>query len=330
MSSRTNAHAPATPLARREGGHVIEMQRQRLLLAMRELAGESGLTQATVSAVCKRSRVSRRTFYELFADRDACFLAAFEHAVSEISERIVPAWEQHERWHECLRAALQALLAIFDEQPQSARLCVIEALTGGPEVLRRRREILERLADAVDQGRGKARAADAPPPVTAESVVGGALAVIHARLLEPDPDPLHGLLPPLMSMIVLPYLGRAASRRQAQRPVVPHSTNSKSTQHPQSSTPVAGDPFRDLPIRFTYRTARVLAVIAADPGVSNREVGEGAGASDQGQMSKQLKRLLHAGLIENHGPRGHSGEPNAWRLTSRGAAVQAALGHATS
>jgi hypothetical protein len=67
-------------------------------------------------------------------------------------------------------------------------------------------------------------------------------------------------------------------------------------------------------------------VIATGPGASNRQIGERAGAPDQGQMSKLLKRLAHAGLIENESSAPQSGEANAWRLTARGDAVHIALG----
>jgi AcrR family transcriptional regulator len=316
---------------------VQEMQRRRLLLAMRELAGEVGLAGATVGRVCKRSRMSRRTFYELFDSRDDCFLAAFEQALEQIGEHVVPVWQpsrpdrtvrgagrQEGRWKDRIRAGLEALLVLFDEQPQLARLCVIESLTGGPAVLMRRREILDTLATAMDEGRGEARKSGGPPPLTAESTVGGVLAVIHARLHDPDNGPLTQLVPSLCSMIVFPYLGPAAAQRELERPTVKRTGMARTPNG--SNGHVASDPFRDLPLRFTYRTARVLATISANPGASNRHIGQDAGMTDQGQTSKLLKRLERAGLIENGGPGRDSGEANAWRLTPRGQEIDAALG----
>jgi len=118
-------------------------------------------------------------------------------------------------------------------------------------------------------------------------------------------------------MIVQPYLGPAAAQKELERPAV-----TAVGEAPR----VPADPFKDLPIRVTYRTARVLATIAADPGASNRYIGTAAGAPDQGQVSKLLGRLQRSGLIENYGAGHASGEPNAWRLTPRGQAVHAALG----
>ena len=78
-------------------------------------------------------------------------------------------------------------------------------------------------------------------------------------------------------------------------------------------------------MRLTYRTLMVLSVIAAEPGASNRRVGEGAGTHDQGQISKLLARLAKLGLIHNNGQGQPRGEPNAWTLTTRGQEVQQAL-----
>jgi DNA-binding IclR family transcriptional regulator len=74
-------------------------------------------------------------------------------------------------------------------------------------------------------------------------------------------------------------------------------------------------------MRLTYRTARVLEAIATWPGVSNRGVGEHAGVSDQGQISRLLARLERLGLAENSGEGHTRGEANEWRLTSRGLQV---------
>jgi AcrR family transcriptional regulator len=324
---------------KREGGHVVEMQRRRLLLAMQELAGEDGLERVSVGRVCKRARVSRRTFYDLFDDRDACFLAAFEQALERLGESAIPAHERPARWCERVRAGLEALLIVLDEQPRLARLCVIETLKGGPAVLARRRELLDALAAVVDEGRDEARAGSGPPVLTAESTVGGALAVIHARLPaclppvmgaprmgDPASAPLIQLAPSLAAMIVLPYLGTAASKCELERPVALPNGNAR--RAPGNGEPKYADvdPFRDLRLRFTYRTARVLATIATHPGASNRHIGEHAGVSDQGQISKLLKRLERAGLLENGGPGRESGEANVWQLTARGQAIETALG----
>jgi DNA-binding MarR family transcriptional regulator len=84
------------------------------------------------------------------------------------------------------------------------------------------------------------------------------------------------------------------------------------------------DPLEGLNMRLTYRTVRVLMVIAEHPGASNREIAEGSGIVDQGQISKLLNRLARLKLVENLGEGQEKGAANAWHLTARGAQVERA------
>lgn len=79
-------------------------------------------------------------------------------------------------------------------------------------------------------------------------------------------------------------------------------------------------------MRMTYRTLRVLTAIEAQAGLSNCEVAERAGISDQGQISRLLARLGRLGLIENTGQGQPRGGANAWRLTREGRRLQLATG----
>jgi AcrR family transcriptional regulator len=304
----------------RQGGHVVEMQRRRLLLAIGEVVAEGGLEAATVGRVCEQAGVSRRTFYELFPDREACLLAAFDQAIERIAHKLAPIYTSDLRWYERVRGALSHLLQHLDAEPDVACLCVVEAPRAGAELLEHRRRALAVLARAVDEGRGEARAGSGPPPLTAQGVVGGALSVIHARLLESASQlawrPLAELTAPLMAMIVHPYLGPTAARKELERPA----------PVPRRASPRNGaDPFKGLPIRFTYRTARVLSTIASEPGASNRHIADSSGIADEGQMSRLLRRLETSELIENRGEGHTRGEPNAWALTQRGQAIHAAI-----
>jgi DNA-binding MarR family transcriptional regulator len=87
---------------------------------------------------------------------------------------------------------------------------------------------------------------------------------------------------------------------------------------------------RDLDMRLTYRTMRVLAAIGQSPRASNRQVAEAAGIADQGQISKLLLRLQNLGLIRNIGEGPARGEPNAWTLTARGQEVERTIREQTT
>jgi hypothetical protein len=122
-------------------------------------------------------------------------------------------------------------------------------------------------------------------------------------------------------MIVLPYLGPAVAGKERDRSV-PSSVLEVSTAPQDAPTGAAAeDPLKDVPMRITYRTARVLQSVAANPGASNRLIGEHADTYDQGQVSKLLGRLQRLGLLVNEGGGQAKGEPNAWSLTALGESV---------
>jgi AcrR family transcriptional regulator len=291
------------------------MQRRRLVLGFGEVLADGGLEAATVGRICKRAGVSRRTFYELFDGREDCFAEAFGQGIDRVGMQVLGAYEQAAAWRDGIRAALAVVLEALDHDRGLAQMCVVESLKGGPSVLECRKRLLDTLAEAVDAGRGKPGAGAQPPPLTAQGVVGGASAVIHSRLLEPDGAPFIELLGPLTAMIVHPYLGASTAQRELRR----------QAPRPARVSPAAKDPFKDLPIRFTYRTARVLAMIASEPGTSNRAIASASGVSDEGQMSRLLRRLQSCELIENRSNGQQRGEPNAWVLTERGEAIHRAI-----
>ncbi len=319
-------------------GGVAEIQRARMIAALVEVAGERGVGGVTVAHVVARSGVSRRTFYELFEDREDCFLAAFDQAVERGAQSVVSAFHGQGAWCERIRAGLGALLEYLDDEPGMGALCIVDALGAGPVALERRTQVVGVLIDVVHEGRREAPGATKPSRLTAEGVVGAVLAVLHARLAAGDArsngasarvggarvggarvggaQPMAPLLGPLMGMIVLPYLGQAAAARETCR------------QSPRRRrvVPPSGDPLRELDMRLTYRTVRVLLAIgelvAHGAGPSNRRVAEAAGVADQGQISKLLARLEHLGLIANTGAGPARGEPNVWRLTAKGEEIE--------
>jgi AcrR family transcriptional regulator len=293
-------------------GQVAEIQRSRILTAMVQEIAQRGAANVSVAHVVGRSGVSRRTFYEIFQDREDCFLAAFDDALRHAAVNVVPAYEISGAWRVKIRAGLTALLETLDYDRATGRLLIVESLAAGPKALKRRQGVLAQIMPVIERGHSEAKGAVGLPVLTAEGIAGGVLAVLHARLTETHTRSLLELLNPLMGMIVLPYCGPAAARKEIARAVPKHSG-----KPPAPRT----DPLQDLPMRFTYRTMRVLIAVAEHPGSSNRAVGESAGIGDQGQASKLLARLLKLGLIANRGADPTRGEPNAWTLTTTGKQV---------
>jgi AcrR family transcriptional regulator/DNA-binding MarR family transcriptional regulator len=289
----------------------------RILAAMAEVAAERGAGAASVAHVVARAGVSRRTFYDLFEDREDCFLAAFDEAVAQAARTVLPAYQGAGSWQVRVRAGLLAALVFFAEQPALARLCVVESLAAGPRALRRRGEIFDLLVRAVEEGRAvRSARAPEPQPLAAEGAVGAVVSMVHRRLVAGDREPLTGLLGELMSTIVLPYLGAQAARKELHKPAPPL---------PKKQQNAHADPLEGLEMRITYRTVRVLIAIGSAPGASNREVATAAGIADQGQVSKLLTRLESLGLARNDSAGHAKGAPNAWALTPHGEQVEQAI-----
>lgn len=298
---------------------VRNVQRAWIISAVAKLVCEQGPETISVRQIVERAGVSRRRFYELFANADDGFLAAFEQAVEQATERAVAGYRLGEAWADRLRSALSALLAFFEAEPELARLSVLHTTPAG-SATPKRNAILARLAQLIDAGGRTDPRALNPPPLTAESVVGGVLAVLQTRLMQDEHDePLTSLVSPLMSVIVLPYVGPVSAWHELSRPV----TSSLSPRLP--STP-ASDPLAGLEMRMSYRTLRVLGEIAAAPGISNQRVADAAGVRDAGQISKLLSRLEGLELIRNSGAGHAKGRANAWTLTSKGADLGRSFG----
>ncbi len=309
--------------------HVAEMQRARLLSAAVATIGELGYAGASVAHITSRARVSRRTFYDLFANREDCLLAVLGDAVERISGEIAAADLAGSAWRDRVRGGLLAILSFFDREPVLARVCVVDALQGGPRVLARREEVLAGLARALDEGRRESRGKSREcTSLTAEGLVGAAFAIVHARLISKKrrTEPLRDLVGELMSLIVLPYLGPAAAQAEQERSLPPLPRGERVARAEDRDVDGESDLLAEVPMRLTYRTALVLDGIAKHPGASNRLVGESAGIFDQGQVSKLLARLQRLGLTANTGVGHTKGEPNAWSLTPLGVRVASRLG----
>ena len=113
---------------------------------------ELGWSGAVTTNVCARARVSRRTFYDLFANREDCLLAVLEDAAARVEGELSAAGVEGLPWRERLRMGLWTILCFFDREPALARVCVVQSARGGRRVLEYREEILARLAGVIAEG----------------------------------------------------------------------------------------------------------------------------------------------------------------------------------
>ena len=152
-------------------------QRQALVDGFCLAVEERGIVGATVVDVVRHARVSKRTFYEHFADRDACFLAAYRDLSEQTMQAIAAAVDVDAPWEEQIAAAVRVYLEVLDSRPKLTRACFIGIQATGARGLALRREVLERFAELVRsfvaQARKRRPELRALTPTMAMAMVGG-------------------------------------------------------------------------------------------------------------------------------------------------------------
>lgn len=230
MASRRGASAgggtPRKPARRRPdqipgGRHglapeeVAESQRSRILTAMIDAVGRDGYQSARVADVISHAGVSRKTFYEHFEDKEHCFIAAYQQSLAHLLSVTLDAFEAQDEWVDSLRAGLTALLNTLAYDPRVARMCFVEVLAAGPKAVEVRNDAMRGFAYVFDSGRSEA---DLDlPSFTGISMVGGLSEILYREIVGGATAELPQLVPELMYMSVLPFLGADAAARELER-----------------------------------------------------------------------------------------------------------------
>jgi AcrR family transcriptional regulator len=191
---------------------VSESQRERLLNGVVEAVVEHGYNATTIAQLIEAAQVSRRTFYEHFEDKEACFLAAYEMIAAHVAGALREAAAQPD-WPERVRAELAALLGTFAADPVVARFVLLEPLAAGGAVAERHRASLRCFA-ALLRPEAPAKA-DAVAEAREQALVGGISTLIVRRLKAGEGGSLEELLPDLHELVLTSYLGRRKAQRAA-------------------------------------------------------------------------------------------------------------------
>lgn len=168
---------------------VVAHQRRRLLLAMVDEVAERGYPTVTVAHVIARAGVSRATFYEQFADKESCFLAAFDAAIGIL----LTGADRQPGIAELLRSYLDRLAA----NPGYAKVFLVDIHALGTAGMVRRAASQQRFVTVVARVVGARTAADR---FGCEAFVAATGALVTARLAAGDSDALHELHAPLVGL----------------------------------------------------------------------------------------------------------------------------------
>ena len=185
---------------------------------MIDVVSERGYPETRVVDVIGVAGVSRKTFYELFASKEDCFLAAYDLLLGNLLGDTTKGFESRSGapWAEQVAAGLAALLEHLAEHPNEARFAIVEVLAAGPKALARRDAALRQFTGFLDAGRVETSVE--LPGITALSLAGGVNELLYSEILHGEAARLPNRLPDLMFWITLPFLGpdgAAAERERA-------------------------------------------------------------------------------------------------------------------
>lgn len=193
---------------------ATESLRKRIFSALAEVIAERGYRDVSSTDVIDRADILPEAFHDLFPDKDACFIEAYDYAITEAVYRTVEAGlEAGEVWQDQVWAALAAFLEYVAENPELARMCLVETLGAGPAPITRYEETIERFASLFIGGRKVSPHGDQLPDSLEEMMVGGLFWVVHDRIINHEIEHVESLLPELTQFVLAPYIGSEAARR---------------------------------------------------------------------------------------------------------------------
>jgi AcrR family transcriptional regulator len=194
--------------------------RERILDAMIATVSYRGYDRTTMERVLQSAAVAAAVFEEHFDDKQDCFLQALDELVARVEADVHEALETGATWPERVRLSLEALLGALTEDPDGARVILVECLSAGAAADERHRALMRIFPPLLEEGRFHSANPDHLPPGTSEALVGGIVAILHRRALEDRTGELPRLLGDLAYFALLPYLGhhRALVAAYAKRP----------------------------------------------------------------------------------------------------------------
>jgi AcrR family transcriptional regulator len=186
---------------------------------MVRVAAAKGYEATTVSDVVEFASVSETVFFESFADKEACFLEAYDAVIDVLLAHVASAYEAAagEPWPERVRAALGALVELLAAEAEIARMAMVEVTAAGEAARERYRLALHRFTPFLEEGGAYSGRGEELPPDTARFAIGGATSTIFDEIRAGRGPELPRLLPDLLFAVLMPYLGAEAAEKEMRR-----------------------------------------------------------------------------------------------------------------
>ncbi|HEX6666037.1 MAG TPA: TetR/AcrR family transcriptional regulator [Solirubrobacterales bacterium] len=198
---------------------MVRTERERVLEAMVRIAARKGYEATTVAEVAAAADISRQRFYELFGNKEACFLAAYDAAVDVLLAFVTSTFESAAEapWPDRIVASLRAGIGFLAAEADIARMAVVEISSVGEDARIRYRQALMRFIPLLDQGRAASPQGSELPPDTASFAIGAVTSMIFDEIRAGRATELPQILPKLAYSVLMPYLGPEAAEAEMAR-----------------------------------------------------------------------------------------------------------------
>ncbi|TMQ10642.1 MAG: helix-turn-helix transcriptional regulator, partial [Deltaproteobacteria bacterium] len=125
---------------------VAASQRQRLIEAIVELVAERSYPDVTIGDIVARAGTAKRTFYDHFADKLQCFLAALDGITDTLVAASARFFAVSGTVRERCEYSMRGYLELLASMPNTAKVFYLEAVAAGPEAVTRRHGVQLKFA----------------------------------------------------------------------------------------------------------------------------------------------------------------------------------------
>lgn len=189
---------------------VVRSQRERMVEAMITVVANKGYAETTVADIISAAGVSRATFYEQFADKEDCFIAAYGTVMGRMLNYVAEGFaRQHsEVWVDRIRGAIGSLLTYLAINPVAARVGIVEGFGAGARARDRYQQAISAFFPFLDEAREMADEPERIPSKSARLGVGGMSTLMFNEAADSRAETLPTRLPEMVYLVVALYLGR--------------------------------------------------------------------------------------------------------------------------
>ena len=192
--------------------YVVANQRARILDATALVASSAGFDQMNVEAIISAAGVSRRTFYDHYANKEDAFLACYDQLADRLQSAVAESCEGQESIAARAEAGLTAVMVHFAQDPAGADVWLVQSRAAGATASDRLDSAMRTFAATIDGWANTLPKRARPPELMGMTLIGGIAEAARMQLAQDQPEQLVSLVPDMLYLLLLPYQGDEAAR----------------------------------------------------------------------------------------------------------------------